>query len=402
MALINLVQADALQEPDNETESGVNNKLLPFAFTSDSMGVAMGVGGVSTGTIQPQASLFGLGLYSSNDSWIYYLAALNFQVPQWHQWLFSVYAFDGKFTEGRYYLSEDQASAEPLITAAQESFFKTQAKYIFPWGKGSGGAINSLTGPRNLSELKPIESWNPLISGTTSLEFEGAWQRRDLGEYNDLQSTDEVTSLSVELAYDNRNSTQIPSDGGRISFKANHDPGNSHRPQWTTWEFESGVFFDIGANDLFKQQVLGLSVWTADTPSWNKTQTLAGESYYQRPPDYAGVTLGGWDRLRGFDSGRYSDRSAISYSAEYRVLPSWQPLQELPLISSYEIPWWQWVFFLDAGNVHDRYDLRELHRDMKFSVGAGIRLKVEGIILRLDYAASEEGSHFRVLINHPF
>lgn len=404
--------AKNLDKLEPQTQSEPDTNILPFGFASDSMGTAFGLGAISTGGFQPQASLFGLGIYSSNDSWTYYLAALNFQIPQSKQWLFTLDGYDAEFTEGRYYIygkayidtANDESSSPrtQVITNGREAFFRPQAKYILPWARGAGGAINSLRGPRQISDLKSIDSWDPMISGTSSIELAAKWQRRDLGKYNALQSTNELIVYSVDVEYDNRNSIHIPSDGGTINFKSNHDFGSETRPSWNTLELEGAFFFDIGNTSWFQQQTIGLSAWTGDTPSWNDRTTIQGKTVMNRPPDYAGITLGGWDHLRGFYNGRFFNRSAVAYSAEYRIVPAWQPLQELPLINTYNIPWWQWVLFIDAGNMSDNYDLRELHEDFTYSAGASLRLSVEGVVIRMDYSKSVEESQFRVMVNQPF
>lgn len=400
-----------MEKLEAQTQSKADTNVLPFGFASDSMGTALGLGAISTGSIQPQASLFGLGVYSTNDSWTYYLAALNFQIPQSKQWLFTLDAYDAEFTEGRYYINDNNTDPSidetnsrrtQIITNGREAFFRPQAKYILPWARGMGGAVNSLRGPRSITQLKEIDSWNPLLSGTSSIELAAKWQRRNLGRYNVFQSTNELTVFSIDVEYDNRNSIHIPSEGGTLNLKSNHDFGSDTRPSWNTLELEGAFFFDIGNTDWFQQQTIGLSAWTGDTPSWNDTTTINGKSVLNRPPDYAGITLGGWDHLRGFYNGRFFDRSAIAYSAEYRIIPAWQPLQELPLINTYSIPWWQWVLFVDAGNMHDSYDFIKLHDTFTYSAGASLRLSVEGVVIRMDYSKSVEESQFRVLVNQPF
>ena len=37
------------------------------------------------------------------------------------------------------------------------------------------------------------------------------------------------------------------------------------------------------------------------------------------------------------------------------------------------LPWWQWSVFSDVGRVNDKWEFDELHKDMKYSLGAGIR-----------------------------
>ena len=91
-----------MKKLEAETQKDSKTSVLPFVFYSDSMSTALGLGAVSSGVLQPQASLFGIGVYSSNDSWVYYLAALNYQVPQWQQWLFTIDAYNSDFTQGRY------------------------------------------------------------------------------------------------------------------------------------------------------------------------------------------------------------------------------------------------------------------------------------------------------------
>jgi hypothetical protein len=92
----------------------------------------------------------------------------------------------------------------------------------------------------------------------------------------------------------------------------------------------------------------------------------------------------------------------MSYSLEYRMLPAWQPLPEIPMVNRYDLPWWQWALFVDAGQVANSYSLKQLHTDMYTSVGASIRLNIEGIVARAEVATGEEGSRVLFYINQPF
>ena len=53
---------------------------LPYLFSTDSLGTAIGVGGFTAGTIQPQASLFGTGFVTSNNSALLSGALNNFRL----------------------------------------------------------------------------------------------------------------------------------------------------------------------------------------------------------------------------------------------------------------------------------------------------------------------------------
>ena len=121
-----------------------------------------------------------------------------------------------------------------------------------------------------------------------------------------------------------------------------------------------------------------------------------------RPPYYDGSALGGFDRMRAYPDHRFNDRSAVYYAVEYRAIPHWNPLSRLSFAGIPKIDWWQWALFAEAGRVASAFDLSELHGDMKTDAGFGVRAYSQGIVGRLDFAFSEEGSAIRAMIGHPF
>ncbi len=54
------------------------------------------------------------------------------------------------------------------------------------------------------------------------------------------------------------------------------------------------------------------------------------------------------------------------------------------------------------GRVNDEYDLGELHKDMKLSGGAGVRVFANHMVIRAEMAFSDEDTIFVMSINHPF
>ena len=60
------------------------------------------------------------------------------------------------------------------------------------------------------------------------------------------------------------------------------------------------------------------------------------------------------------------------------------------------------VAFAEVGRVADEYDLGELHSDMKADVGFGIRAFVNRLLLRVDFAVSDEGSGVQMMVSHAF
>ena len=86
---------------------------------------------------------------------------------------------------------------------------------------------------------------------------------------------------------------------------------------WTNLELDLSKYFYLGQSAWFRQKALALNFWTSDTPTWNPDDENP-QIVTNRPPPYLGSTLGGFDRLRAFPSGRYNDRSAVYYTAELR------------------------------------------------------------------------------------
>ena len=51
--------------------------------------------------------------------------------------------------------------------------------------------------------------------------------------------------------------------------------------------------------------------------------------------------LGGFFRLRAYPVDRFSDKTAIYYSAELRLMPRWHPLGNMKVLKPLNIDWWQ-------------------------------------------------------------
>jgi len=386
--------------PDTEE---LDIKAIPFAFHSDMLKTTLGAAAVMKSAFQPQATLFSGGIYSSNNSWAWYGGAYNYQLPNVSQWLINIDTLSAHYKQGFYYFVDDKENpiandAQRHILDAKQGFTRMYLQYVLPFGEGKKGAVATLKNDISPEDLINVKDWSPDKSGITSITFTPFYQYLDFQQPVEQQITDVSQGLEVEIDYDNRNSMTMPSEGFQLQTRVRKDWGSASRTGWTRIEAELSKFFNLGANKFFQQQTIALNVLLADTPSWNKTTN----GKYKRPPNFDAVTLGGWDQLRGYDDGRFYGRSAISYSIEYRGILSWHPLSKLPVIKGYQMPWWQWVAFIDAGQVSPNFSIKELHKNMHISVGAGIRINIEGIVARLDYAKGGEDSQFRVIINQPF
>lgn len=365
-----------------------DSAFLPFYFSTETLGHTFGVAGVAKGVGQPQAALFGMALYSEKESYVGFVSAFNYALAD--QLLFSTQMYQAQFNDNPYYMGEqgsnDSQTGQKTITNGFEQNYQFEFKYLLPWGNvkrhGLMGAFQPI---REVSFASPIES------GVSSVVLTPFYSSRELDIYN---QADKASGFKFSFDWDNRDSVRNPTKGSHTSLDitAGADRWQSE-DIWTKWEFQNSQYYALGPlGEWFEQQVLAFDFYTADTPSWSRV----------KPPEQDQIRLGGLYRLRGYTSGRYHGRSAVHYSAEYRVLPDWQPLDGIPLINYYDLPWWQWVVFAEVGRVADEYDAKTLHSDMKWNLGGAVRFQVEGIVVRAEVAQGADEGTFRVMINQPF
>lgn len=365
-----------------------DSAFVPFYFSTETLGNTFGVAGVAKGVGQPQAALFGMALYSDKDSYVGFVSAFNYALSE--SLLFSTQMYQAQFNQNPYYLGEQgdnsSVTGDKTVTDGFEQNYQFEFKYLLPWGNVEKHGLMGAFMP-----VRDVDFASPLESGVTSLLVTPFFSSRELDIYN---RPEKATGLELTLDWDNRDSVRNPTKGSHTSFELTV-AGESWQSDdiWTKWEFQNSHYLALGPlGELFDQQVIALDFYTADTPSWDST----------KPPEQEQVRLGGLYRLRGYTSGRYHGRSAVHYSAEYRVLPDWQPLDDIPVINYYDLPWWQWVVFAEAGRVADEYDAKTLHTDMQWNLGGAVRFQVEGIVVRAELAKGADEGTFRVMINQPF
>lgn len=368
--------------------------VVPFAFTSDSLGNAIGIAGIAKGVLQPQMSVLATGFYTDKNSFMTYGSVANYQTD--NNWLLGFELYQGNYVDSNYYLGEqgsnDSNVGDVTVTTGKEAKYRASFRYVFPWGEGEKqGTQAGYTPSRDISGKTPFES------GVSSLNIQPFFSTRKLDVT--FEEPQQTWGVAVQFDWDNRNDTRNPTQGSKTSVNMTYSPQYRDDESWATVSLENSHYWDLGPiNDLFNKQVFALSLYTADTPTWNQCSS----GHCNRPSEYEGIKLGGLYRLRSYTSGRFHGRSAVSYSAEYRVMPEWQPLGDWPIFNLYQVPWWQWVAFVDVGRVADEYDLKTLHRDMKWSAGGAIRFQVEGIVVRTEMAWGSGESLFRVMVNQPF
>jgi hypothetical protein len=111
-------------------------------------------------------------------------------------------------------------------------------------------------------------------------------------------------------------------------------------------------------------------------------------------------SLGGTQRLRSFDNGRFYAGQALFYGAEYR----WNLTDEHTPFDIYVAKGIrtgiQVAAFWERGMVADRFG--DLFDDHKTSYGVGFRVILSGVIIRLDFADGDEGRQSQLFITYPW
>jgi outer membrane protein assembly factor BamA len=247
------------------------------------------------------------------------------------------------------------------------------------------------------------EAWNPWTSGVTLIRLQ-PFSRQQIVDSPDV-TTDQIrtTGLTTGLAYDNRDFEPNPAHGSyqRLGFSRDFGVPNS-TATWSVVDAEYNKFFSLGATDQLRQQVLAFSFWTAQAITWQAQDTGAGPVITHRPPNFAGATLGGLFRMRAYPYGRFSDKSAIYYCAEYRVIPDWNPLNSIPYVKNLQSDWLQGVVFVETGRVAPEWSVTTLHSQMKYDAGVGLRVMVKRLVGRLDLAYGEEGAGVQMMVGQSF
>ncbi len=385
-------------------EDRVRTRIVPLIFSSENTEVAYGLGGVSIGAGQPQAVLFALGFASENDSKAVSVGALNYQIPDIRNWYFSGLFYLSDMPDYRYFVGEDPGFAirgndsVPVFKrlGLKESIARVEARWVLPIGAAKSKDFSLSRRAILPEQSQPRLSLNPRRSGISSVRFE--WERHERDFIESDKATDSGSDIfRLRFNWDNTGSRLIPTSGGRVRLASQWGKNEGSNGRWRLYEGTVSGFFNVPIFQQWaKQQVIALNLHAAHTPTWDPA------SAQNRPPAYLGARLGGLMRLRGYRGSRFYDRSNWVYSAEYRLIPRWQPLATALGKLGYRVPWWQLTFFADRGRVAPDFDPKELHRDMKTTTGIGLRILAEGLLIRIDFAQSEEESTTLVAIDQAF
>ena len=389
---------------------------LPYAFYNEGFGGAAAWVYGATGWPQRQSQFVATVIGGTNSALAGYFLGKDFQMPWVHRlFLDPIIALShfgtlDSYQNGNPNFSGQQAgtndSAEDnyIEGPANDNFAYLNFRYLLPIGHGKE-VINTYVLDRGLLYKGATggTSWNPFKSGKTFLEVQPFARVQTIStDYGDFIRR--TNGLNFTFRYQNADFPPNPSQGNTLRLRYSEDWGwfDSTTP-YNVISGEYSQYINLGATDRFRQRVLALDVWTADTPSWGDYDTEGGQKVFHRPPGFQGANLGGLWRMRAYPTTRFNDRSAVYYCGEIRLTPEWNPFARIGWVEKYlGVAWWQWVFFTEVGRVAPSWSFSELHSDMKFDVGAGVRAMVKGLVVRIDLAGSSESWNVSMMVSQPF
>lgn len=384
---------------------------VPYAFTSETTGAALGAAVVALGYGQPQQAWM-LNAIGGSGSYALYLYGKDTQ-------LFERLFLDTRIIDGHWDEVDSYRPGNPkypnqrggangsdidnyVESSGDDDYYRLKLRYVLPLGSARDESIHTY---RTRGGLLVPESaaggwaYNPFRSGRTFFENEFFYREQDFKDEFDGHYQPKTAGINWALEYDNTDWTANPSLGSRTRVEYSRDWGGLGSDNaWTAIRFDFRKYWSLGETAAARQRVIAFNVWTSDVPTWNS----GSADNPQRPPIFAGSTLGGWERMRAYPEARYNDRSALYYGLEYRHVPAWNPFPYIPLINKLPIPWWEIVVFGEAGRVAPTYSLDTLHRNMDWDAGIGVRARVIGIIVRLDAAKSPDAFGVQMTVGHPW
>lgn len=391
--------------------------ILPFAFSSESTGVAGGIGAIKQGLFQPQTtlvtSIFG-GLpeeivadaqhkeSSFSGGFLYFS---NYKLPFTNRLFFTIVGLKSYFPNTQYYFKGTNASKQKDVfkTSGDSNFINTTFKYVLPLGEGINNPNGLFTLKHGFATRRDDYGGNvPFITGRTSIGLKTFYQT-DTFDTNTLPQLPSwnTNGLRLFLEHDNTDFDLNPSRGYHFDLQYSRDFGEGDSLQsWDFLEFKYNHYINLDTFSFTKQNVLALSMWTGYSFSWDNNKEIVPGIDAHRPPTWEGGRLGGFFKMRGYENNRFSDKAVFYATAEYRAILNYNPLNHNKTIPV-AVDWFQIVAFVEAGRVHDQYNVNLLS-DMKYDAGISLRAFAAQLPIRFDVAYGEEGVNMWVMINQPF
>lgn len=414
-------QEDSTSDKVAEEKKEITISALPFALYSEIFGWAVGGFVGIQGLSQKNMSLYTGGLISTNGTKYGFIQFREFYLPFYPRiyiapdllggyfGVINIYKnpptlptiYDPKLRAG----SNESDKNNFMEVSGYDQWYEVKFRYLLPIGHGKD-QVHFLPKFENgilVSGEMGGTDWNPFISGRTFIDLKPFYRKRVAFATNGIE---------LALTRENTDFYTNPTRGSLQKFAFRRDFGwfDTMAP-WSV--IETDLRWYIPVNEILSDneslpKVLALNFWTINTLTWNSYDLIGKDQYgidirrYHRPPPYTGAYLGGRYRLRAFYEGRFNDKAAIYYGAEYRQIIDWNPFKSWSVTKGLNIHWLQFALFGEIGRVAPEWDLSTLHTDMKWSAGGGLRVFMNNLVLRIDGAFSREGFYTQMFVDHAF
>ncbi len=406
---------------DSLEENTVEISALPFALYSEVFGWAAGGFVGIQGLSQKNMALYMGGLISTNGTKYGFIQFREFYLPFYPRIYIAPDILGGYFgvlnvykdpptspppTESKYRAGSNESDKDDYIqTSGYDQWYEMKFRFLLPIGHGKDQIFFSPKLKNGILESGEMggTSWNPLESGRTFIDVKPFYRKRVSFATNGIE---------FALTRENTDYYVNPTRGSlqKIAFRRDFGWFDSMAP-WSV--IETDLRWYLPVHEFFGHKnslpkVLALDFWTVNTLTWNNYDVTGIDQYgnnikkYHRSPPYTGAYLGGRYHLRGYYDGRFNDRAAIYYGAEYRQIISWNPFNSWWLTKKLNVHWIQFAFFAELGRVAPEWKFSTLHTDMKWDFGAGLRIFMNNLILRLDNSYGKEGMFIQMFVDHAF
>lgn len=322
----------ATAKADTGGSAGYETLAIPFPFYNESFGFGVGFVYGRSGWPEPQSRLLGTVLGGTAGSATLLIAGQDLRTPWLDRLFIDLLASVGYFSEIESYINgnpdfpnqdagTNNSSKHNFVTGEGfDNFLRIRLHYLLPVGHGRDQIIPryELVDGLPIGGFTGAKSLNPLDSGRTFVDFRPFFRSQQI-DGDDISTTVSTNGIDLGLTWDNRDFLTNPARGQSVSLLLSRDFGAfNSSDSWTVWQVEVDQYFKLNDLPYIRQAVFALNAWTAGTPSWERR---ADGSVANRPPAYAGATLGGLWRMRAYPAQRFNDRAAIYYAAELRVIP---------------------------------------------------------------------------------
>jgi hypothetical protein len=400
----------------DEGEVSGRKLILPYAFYAESLEFTLGAIAGTSGYLQPQTNFAASVFTTSNKSNALFLSLNSYQLPFAKRVFIDFIGSYAYYTDQRVYTgfnadfpgehggSNDSSDDNFLQGEGDDDWYELKFKYLLPIGYGKSTLINKFMLKHGLlvDGQTGGDAWSPMTSGRTNFVLSIFKRHRTILEESG-ESVGDSEGIITSLEYDNRDFYANPTKGSLQKITLKHDFGIFEgTDKWSVIQLDLRKYIYLGATDKIRQSVLALDYWTSYTPSWNPSVDSLGPFIDGRPPNTLGSSLGGFYRLRAYPVDRFSDKAAIYYSAELRLMPKWNPLGNMKILKPLNIDWWQVVPFVEIGRVAPKWSFSELHTDMRKVLGVGLRFMAQKAVFRLDTAFADDSWSMYVMVGHPF